>query len=81
MTEATVESENPFDIEEALNIQLIVSMRLYDVLMAVLSSLDEDASDVITEAHKAGVLMGYSPKYIGRFLSDEADFSQNSTGE
>lgn len=51
--------------------QLVVSMRIYDVLMALLREENEDVARSLLELHATGALAGPSPAYVGKFLTDE----------
>lgn len=60
--EAGVEEEiDPFSPEYAPKLQLIVSMRIYDVLMALLTSEDETLAERLHELHADGKIMGSLP--------------------
>lgn len=54
---------NAFSPEEAPGVQLIVQMRLYDVLMAVLTELNSDLAANLIEAHAEGRIVGPLPSF------------------
>lgn len=70
--EATGASGNdPFDASNAPGIALIVQMRLYDVLMALLHESNPDKANELLQLHTTGALAGSTPSYIGEFLTDK----------
>lgn len=54
------------DIAQA---QLIVSMRTYDVLMAILSVQDKEVAARVRAAHKLGKLVFDEPLFDGTFIA------------
>lgn len=63
-------SNDPFSQEEAPGVQLIVQMRIYDALMALLTELAPDKAQALMELHEQGTLMGNSPAFTGTFVAD-----------
>lgn len=57
------EDKGPFDPSNAAAWQLIVQMRIYDVLMGIMSHLDTETADIIYDAHQAGRLVSEPPKF------------------
>lgn len=51
--------------------QLIVLMRIYDVLMADLTLKDADKARALLEAHAKGIIIGPVPAYNGVHLVKE----------
>lgn len=51
--------------------QLIVLMRIYDVLMADLTLKDADKARALLEAHAKGIIVGPVPAYNGVHLVKE----------
>ena len=45
--------------------------RIYDVLLAILADSNEEMHLELLQAHAAGLLLGPSPVFQGRFLTDE----------
>jgi hypothetical protein len=64
------DSQEPSEFEVA---QLAISMRIYDVLMALLTKQDPDMARELLELHATGALAGPSPAYIGEFLTDKVN--------
>jgi hypothetical protein len=52
---------NPFSPEEAPGVQLIVQMRLYDVLLGILTVLDKGMAESIITAHAEGKILAPLP--------------------
>lgn len=67
---AELEDDSPFDPENAAGLSLIVQMRLYDVLMAVLNKIDPETADRIYDAHEKGQIISSLPAYIPEELDD-----------
>lgn len=67
------EAYDPLSPGAAPGINLVISLRIYDVLMAILGELNEDARTALNQAHSEGLLLGSVPAYLGRFLTDEAN--------
>ena len=60
-------------LQEVLQVQLIVSMRIYDVLMALLTTQDDEIAIKLREVHKSGRILFDEPSFSGEFLaSDDA---------
>lgn len=55
---------DPFDEQNVKQVQLIVQMRTYDALMAILANLNEDgaaAAEVLHNLHAQGKIVGSLP--------------------
>lgn len=52
---------DPFDPETTPAVQLIVQMRIYDVLMAIYSHLNVEGAEELHELHVQGGIMGSLP--------------------
>lgn len=52
---------NPWAPENIEQFQLIATLRLYDAIMALLTSQDEDMAAALNEAHEGGRLIGSFP--------------------
>ena len=74
MAELEEEYDNPFDANNAPGLALIVQMRLYDVLMAILNKLDSDSADLLYDAHSVGQIISALPSYLPK----EEDEEENS---
>lgn len=61
---------NAFGPENAPGVSLIVLMRIYDVLMALLRNQDAAVAKDILEKHSQGLLLGPSPWTNGVFITD-----------
>lgn len=57
----TGSSDPVISVEDAQQITVITLMRIYDMLGAILTHLDEDAADAILEQHANGKLVGPLP--------------------
>lgn len=53
-SDAAVQGTDPFSPETAPAVNLIVSMRIYDALMALLQATDEEAHDMLNALHESG---------------------------
>lgn len=62
--------QNDSDIELA---QLAVSLRIYDVLMALLHEQNSDVANELLQLHSTGAFAGSAPSYIGEFLTDKVN--------
>ena len=74
------EVEAPADAfapENIGGISMIIQMRTYDVLMAILTKLDEDSARDLLELHSQGVIVSTAPWVNGVFVTDEL----NPTGQ
>lgn len=60
----THDPESPFHPDNAAGLALIVHMRNYDVLMAILNKIDPMAADMVYEAHKKGQIITDLPSYL-----------------
>jgi len=65
------EIDDPFDATNAPGVSLIVLMRIYDVLMALLDEQNADKAAELLQLHATGALAGTTPSYIGEFLTDK----------
>jgi hypothetical protein len=54
-------SEDAFSPENSIKLQLVVSMRIYDVLMALLNETDPEAASALHELHSQGKVLGSLP--------------------
>jgi hypothetical protein len=61
VSENNTEGIDPFDPDVAPAVQLIVQMRIYDVLMAILTNLDKEAAANLYTLHSGGKVMGSLP--------------------
>lgn len=55
------EREDAFSPENAAKLSLVVQMRIYDVLMALLNEQDETLANRLHELHSAGRVLGSLP--------------------
>lgn len=61
------------DLQEVLQVQLIVNMRIYDVLMAILTDNNKEVAHKLREIHKSGRILFDEPSFSGEFIaSDDA---------
>jgi hypothetical protein len=60
---------SPFDASEAPGIGLIVNMRIYDVLMAIYTSINADGAKELMEIHTNGGVIGSLPFFDPSLLS------------
>ena len=56
-----VEDSDPFGPKNVAKVQLIVLMRIYDVLHGILATGNEELSNIILATHDAGKVMGPLP--------------------
>jgi hypothetical protein len=56
-----VHDSDPFGEANVKQVQLIVQMRTYDTLMAILAVLDEQKADLLHEVHSKGGIVGALP--------------------
>jgi hypothetical protein len=63
MTESGGAESNPFSAEEAPGVQLIVQMRIYDCLIALLTVADEELADNLLAAHAQGKIVTPLPAF------------------
>lgn len=73
MSEQTTETPqySPFGPEEAPGIQLIVQMRIYDVLMAIYTNLDKEGAADLMEIHTKGGVIGSLPVFDPDLIKGE----------
>lgn len=69
MSEQSEEYADPLSAEHAPGLNLLATMRLYDVGMAILTSIDADAANRLNSLHASGRFMGEVP-WVN--LEDEA---------
>jgi hypothetical protein len=51
-------------------VSMIVSLRLYDVAMALLHKIDPKAANALLEVHQEGKVLSGSPWFDGTFVTD-----------
>lgn len=61
MSETDGIESNAFEDNDIPSIQLIVQMRIYDVLMAIYTHLDKGGAERLYELHKDGKILGTLP--------------------
>lgn len=59
--QAETEKEELISAQDAQQITVITLMRIYDMLGAILTHLDEDAAEALLEKHANGELVGPLP--------------------
>jgi len=64
-------SHDPFAPENVGAIAYITQARIYDVMIAILMELNEEAANNLLEIHSHGALVGPSPSFVGNFITDE----------
>lgn len=64
---------DPFAPENAPAVSLIVSMRIYDALMALLQTQDEELHDMLNKMHESGKL-AWSLPWINISSDESEDF-------
>lgn len=64
------EALDPFAPENIHQVQLIVQLRIYDVLMALLTNIDKEAAAGLLELHSQGNIIGTAPSFLGQFVTD-----------
>jgi hypothetical protein len=57
--------EDPFAPENVARLQLVVSMRIYDALMALLSTQDDELAEQLGDIHALGQVVGNPPGFTG----------------
>lgn len=67
-----------YDVKQA---QLIVSMKIYDVLMALLTLQDKEVAKDLDELHSAGVVIGQGPTFLKFFARDSDEFDRSDIEE
>ena len=63
-------STDPFAPENIGVVQVIMQMRIYDVLMALLTDASPNAAKRLLELHKEGSIFGSTPSLNGNFITD-----------
>lgn len=64
-------SDNAFgSAENVAEATLVMSMRIYDALMALLKVADNSTARDLLELHAAGNILGPVPGFNGNFLTD-----------
>lgn len=53
--------EDAFSPENSAKLSLVVQMRIYDVLMALLNEQNEEAASLLHDLHAAGKVLGSLP--------------------
>ena len=61
-----------FAPDVAPGLQLIMLMRIYDVMMGLYMEAAPEKAEELLNAHLEGFVIGASPGFNGRFLTDEA---------
>jgi hypothetical protein len=61
MSEAPVENVDPFAPEHVSGVQLIVLMRIYDVLLGIYREHNEEYAERLAELHNGGKVIGPLP--------------------
>lgn len=61
LDDAGVENTDPFSPENVPSVNLVVNMRIYDVLMAIYTHLDEDGAEALHNLHEDGKILGALP--------------------
>lgn len=56
-------NENPFDYRVAPGVSLIVQMRTYDVLLAILREQNTEAAEKLVQLHAEGKVLGPLPVF------------------
>lgn len=65
------EVNDPFSPEAAPGVSLVVQLRIYDVLLAMLNEMSPEKAEELMDLHSTGALMAPSPFYNGNFVYDE----------
>lgn len=58
------DKQDAFDPANFGPVALIQMMRIYDLLIALLSSVDEEKAMKITEMHEQGITLAPNPKFL-----------------
>lgn len=72
-SESTAFEATAFDAFSPTNapgVNLIVNMRIYDVLMAIYTHLDKEGATDLLKLHQSGVVLSSAPMFTGDFLVD-----------
>ena len=72
------DEEDPFAPENVGYILFTQQARIYDVLMAILTSVDSTAANRLLQAHHNGDFLGPSPHFSGRFYTDISAHQEKS---
>jgi hypothetical protein len=64
------QTTDPFSPDNVGKVQLIVLMRIYDVLMAIYNDTDKDAAGRLHDLHAAGGILGSLPYFDPERLPD-----------
>ena len=67
----STESTDPFGPEAAPGLQLIMLMRIYDVLMGLYMEAAPERAEDLLNAHLEGFIVSPAPAFNGRFLTNE----------
>ena len=59
------------NLQDTLEAQLIVSMRIYDTLMTILTGQDEQLARKLQDLHAQGKLLFDSPTFTGEFIAEQ----------
>lgn len=62
---------DPFSAAGAPGVQLIVQLRLYDVLMGIYTHLDPERAELLSDLHRSGAVLMSPPEFRGRFVDEE----------
>lgn len=81
VVDLTEDDDETGPVEETLQYHLIVSMKTYDVLMAILKELNAVAARQILEIHANGGVVGPSPNFSGAFITDYLNSSEEVDNE
>lgn len=68
-----------FAPENIGGISMIIQMRTYDVLMAILTKLDENSARDLLELHQQGILLSTAPWMNGVFVTDTLNSQVDET--
>lgn len=77
----TGENLDPFSPENAPVVNIIMQMRIYDVLMALLTHTDKDAAKALLELHADGTIFGSIPSLNGTFITNLVKEESFPTGD
>lgn len=69
------------DLIEATSANMIVTMRVYDVLMGLLSHFEPDMHRAMLEKHANGEILGPVPAIRGIFETDELNSDSTSSAD
>jgi hypothetical protein len=71
---------DPFDAENAPGINLIVNLRIYDVLMAILRESNPEVQKDLARIHASGKILSTAPMFDGTFITDEINQAMYEQG-